>query len=133
MACKDLSAVLFSKVGNVPDKTVFAWPNLLISELFVLCSLWPLFWLFRSHLTLRWRARERHAPAYFLAQSPLVLPGAAGDGELLGVLGWRGDSHDLRLAPADCAHTWTAVRRVWASGFGASGCWPTRSFSLFWW
>jgi quinol-cytochrome oxidoreductase complex cytochrome b subunit len=25
----------FSKVGNVPDKTVFAWPNLLISELFV--------------------------------------------------------------------------------------------------
>jgi quinol-cytochrome oxidoreductase complex cytochrome b subunit len=25
----------FSKIGNVPDKTVFAWPNLVIAELFV--------------------------------------------------------------------------------------------------
>ncbi len=26
----------FTKVGNVPDKSVFAWPNLMIAELFVL-------------------------------------------------------------------------------------------------
>ena len=33
--CRASCAGPFSKVGNVPEKTVFAWPNLVIAELFV--------------------------------------------------------------------------------------------------
>ena len=84
----------FTKVGNVPDDSVYSWPNLLIAELFVFVLTVSLILvvslLFNAPLE---AAGQRDASAES-GEGAVVLPRAAGDGELLGVLGRRRHSRD---------------------------------------
>ena len=77
----------FTKVGNVPDDTVYTWPNLLLAELFVFVLTVSLILLVSLAVQRAARtAGQRHAPAQS-GQGALVFPRAAGDGQLLGLLG----------------------------------------------
>ena len=77
----------FTKVGNVPDDSVYSWPNLLIAELFVfvLTVAADPGGVAAVQRAAR-RAGERHASAES-GESAVVLPRPAGDGQLLGLLG----------------------------------------------
>ena len=120
----------FTKVGNVPDDSVFTWPNLLLAELFVfVLTVSPHPPASRSlfNAPLEEPVNVMHPPNP--AKAPVVLPRPAGDGQLLGLLGrHRHPGTDGRRS-CSSSPTSTAAPRASARGSPASACWPTPSSS----
>ena len=102
----------FTKVGNVPDDSVYSWPNLLMAELFVfvltVSVILVVSLLFNAPLE---QPVNVHASAQS-GQGALVLPRAAGNGELFGVLGrHRHPGPDGGAAAAGALHRPQPARR----------------------
>ena len=111
----------FTKVGKTPDNTVYSWPNLFVAELFcfalTVLVILVLALLFNAPLE---APAEPHASAEPV-EGALVLPGPAGDGLLLGLLGRRRGPDDLRRSCSSSFPTSTAATRGSASGSRATG------------
>ena len=117
----------FTKVGNVPDESVYALAQPADGRTVRLRAdglrhPGGLAAVQRA----AGRAGQRHASAES-GQGAVVLPRPAGDGELLGVLGRHRHSRTDGGAAAAGARTSTATPAAWAGGSPASACWPTRS------
>ena len=103
----------FTKIGNVPDRSVFSWPNLVSLELLVflitVAGVLIVSLYFNAPLE---AARQHHASAK-PRQSTVVLPRFAGDGQLLRVLGWRRHSNHRSAAPVAGAVPRSQAGRRW--------------------
>ena len=110
----------------MPDDSVYTWPNLLIAELFVFVLTVSLILvvslLFNAPLE---AAGQRDAPAES-GEGAVVLPRAAGDGELLGVLGRHRHSRTDGGAADRWSRISTATRAASGAGSRRSGCLRTR-------
>ena len=120
-----------TKAGNVPDSSLFSWPNLLMMELVVflvtVAGILLVSVFFNAPLeepvNIMHPPNPAKAPWYFLGLQEMVSYSAFWGG--VGIPDCRG------CCCCCCCRMWTASRAGWANGLRASACWPTTLFITF--